>query len=230
MEPILLFIEGNQVWIYLLLLVAGLVYLRLTAKRLQEVRRAIFGLERERALGRLTRSSIMLGLSVTAAGSVFVVTTLVYPAIPASARATPFPTVPPGENAQAGPTLSAPGAAATASWATPPGVGGCDDPNLELAFPESGDVISGTVVIRGTVNTPGFAFYKFEHRSVAPDAIWQTILAGTSTVVDGDLGVWETSLVEPGVYDFRLVATDTEGNESQPCVVQVTIVPTDEND
>ena len=93
MTEALLFIEQYQAWIYVLLLMAGLIYLRQTLHGLRELRRALFGLERERAMEKATRSGAMLGLALALVVTTFVVATYVGPALPASVRPTPVPTV-----------------------------------------------------------------------------------------------------------------------------------------
>ncbi len=43
--------------------------------------------------------------------------------------------------------------------------------------------------------------------------------------MDSDLGFWDTTLVNPGDYGFRLVVTDTAGNAPLPCVRRVRVLP-----
>ena len=63
MTNILLFIADSETWIYVLLGVAGLVYARVAVLRFMEARRALFGLERDRATARLHQSLSMLSLA-----------------------------------------------------------------------------------------------------------------------------------------------------------------------
>ena len=109
---------------------------------------------------------------------------------------------------------------------------GCLNPDATLTSPQDGESISGTVKILGTANIQNFAFYKVEYRSLTPDSSWLTVSAGTVPVCEGkceiseELGSWDTSLVSPGEYGFRLVVTDTEGNAPLPCEIQVRVLPT----
>src|SRR4030042_1913347 len=71
---------------------------------------------------------------------------------------------------------------------------------------------SGEAEIRGTANIPNFGFYRYEYRALASGSAWRAIGAGDTPVVDGLLGVWDTRLVLPGDYAFRLVVADAAGN------------------
>jgi hypothetical protein len=82
-------------------------------------------------------------------------------------------------------------------------------------------VLKGVVEIRGSANIDNFDYYKFEYRSKeAPD--WAFVQSFNETVVDGVLGVWDTSSLPPGAYKFRLIVVDKTGNY-QLCEVDVTI-------
>src|SRR3972149_5572049 len=95
MEQALLIIEQYQGWIYLVLGLAGLTYLRLTLHWYGSWRRAVFGLERDHAMGRLTRSLAMLTFVAVVALSTFLVATFLVPAVPLAARPTPLPPLSP---------------------------------------------------------------------------------------------------------------------------------------
>jgi hypothetical protein len=226
MEEALLFVEQYQAWLYVLLVLAGLIYLRQTLRGLGELRRALFGLERERALEKVTRSGAMLGLSLALLVAVFVVATYVGPAVPASARPTPVPTV----SLLSVPTFPAPTGEGAFATATPlPAVSvdtsGCQNPQATITSPKDGDSISGTVDITGTADIPNFAFYKFEYISLTPGSVWRAIQAGTESKRDESLGPWDTSLVLPGDYALRLVVSDTNGNAPMPCVIRIRVLP-----
>jgi hypothetical protein len=61
MEEVLLLIEANQRWIFLLLGLLGLVYFGSVLRAYDRYRSAIYGLERERSISRLRRSGGMTG-------------------------------------------------------------------------------------------------------------------------------------------------------------------------
>ncbi len=224
MAEALVFIEDNQGWIYFLLALASLAYLRTTLRWYLVYRRAMFSLERERASVKLASSAAMLALSLTLIASTFVVATFAAPAVPASIRPTPAPTV----SVLVTPTLPGEGTAQAFTTATPlPTVAvdtsGCLNPLATLTSPKDGDTLSGVVDIEGTANIPNFAFWKYEYIRREPGAVWRTIQAGTNTVVKTGLGSWDTSLVVPGDYLFRLVVTDVAGNAPLPCMIQLRV-------
>ena len=227
MTEILIWIESHQTWMYLLLGLVGLFYLRLALRWFAEMRKAIFSLVRERALGGLRRAGAMLALVVAALIGIFLLANFVGPALPLPARPTALPTV----------SLLATGSPAQAEdgefvAASPLAVGtsdaaGCANTLATLRMPEAGETLSGVVDIEGTANIENFAFYKYEFRPASSDQVWQAVSAGTTPVVDDLLGTWDTSLVPAGEYAFRLVVTDTSGNAPLPCEIQVRIVPSD---
>jgi hypothetical protein len=230
MEEILLFIEEQQNWIYTLMALLAAVYLRVAWRAYQDLRRAVFGLERERATTRLVRAGAMLALLIAGLVATFVVATFAGPAIPSSARPTALPTV----SLLTTPLPVQPPAEGGFNTATPfsldVGEGaGCTNPNATILSPEEGQALTGVVEITGTADVPNFAFYKVEYREFGGE--WLTISAGTERVCDGDceisdlLGTWDTSLVRPGEYGLRLVVTDTAGNAPLPCVIQVRVLP-----
>lgn len=226
MGEALLFLSQAQGWIYLLLALAGIAYLRQTWLAFVDTRRAIFGLERERAAARLTRSGAMLVLILAGAAVTFVLVEWFTPAIPTSDRPPAEPTV----FLLATPATPASPIAEGFSTATPlpPLVidsSGCLNPLATMSAPVADSEVQGEVQIRGTANIPDFAFYRFEYISLTPGATWHAIAAGTDPVVDGELGFWDTRTVAAGDYALRLVVTDAAGNPAPPCVIRIRILP-----
>jgi hypothetical protein len=163
------------------------------------------------------------------AGLTFLATTVLSPAVPASMRPTPLPTV----SLLATPSTPAPEdgqPAATALPETALDSSGCLNETATLSFPTDGSDLTGPVTIEGSAAIANFAFYKYEYIELAggvpaPGAVWRAISAGTKPVSGGELGAWDTTLVIPGEYAFRLVVTDTAGNAPQPCVRRVRVLP-----
>lgn len=217
MEEVLLLIASLQGWIYVLLLLSGLVYLRLALKWHSEVRNSQFGLEREQAGSKRSRAAGMLILILAAAVATFVISTFLVPQIPASPQATAIPTISLLEpEAVQGSSTDPPG--------TPSGAG-CLNEGATISSPTSGEEIRGLVEVVGTADIPNFAFYKIEIRPSEPSSIWQVITAGTDTLTEEMLGMWDTSLVENGVYLLQLVVTDTVGNAPLPCTIEIVVLP-----
>lgn len=217
MQEALLLISSIQGWIYALLLLAGLVYLRLTLKWHAEVRNSQFGLERERASSRRSRASGMLVLIFAAAAATFIISTFLVPQLPASPRPTAIPTI----------SLLEPEAIrdSTALPQIVPDEAGCLNETATITSPVSGEELRGLVEVLGTADIPNFAFYKIEVRPSEPSSVWQVITAGTDPQEDDVLGTWDTSLVENGVYLLQLVVTDTAGNAPLPCTLEIVVLP-----
>jgi hypothetical protein len=225
MTDILLFLAENELWVYGLLAAAGLLYARRAVLRYLDVRRAIFGLERERALARMRRSLALLGLTIAAGVGTVIITSFIVPTLPAGLLGTPAPTisllVTPGAEA---PTLEPGYVSATALPEGPLDTSGCLNLEATILEPVAGASIGGMVEIRGTANITNFGFYKIEYRPSGGEAAWQPILAGDEPVIEGKLGEWDTQLVVgSGDYLLRLVVADTAGNAPWPCVVPVRI-------
>lgn len=224
MDEVLVYIAERQRWIYLFFGLMGLLYLWMAWSRFQEMRAALFRLERQRARSRL--GSALGGLALAALGLVatFLLSTFVAPPLQTQAVATPLPTV-----SLIGGTPEAPAASATEPPTPLPETefssAGCENPEATILEPEDGDTVSGLVELKGTANIANFAFYKFEIRPLGSEAPWRPIWADTRPVVEDSLGVWDTSLVSAGDYALRLVVTDTQGNAPMPCVIRVRVVP-----
>lgn len=229
MDQALLLLQAYQTWVYLLLAAGFVLSLRLALGWWRAERSAEFGLERERARRGLTRAAVLGAWFGSIALMTFILTTFVTPTVPAGSRPTPLPTVsllatpatPPADSS--GPAATALPEAALDST-------GCLNSLATLTFPEEGSQLTGTVTIEGTAAIVNFAFYKYEYielaaGSPAPGAVWRAISAGTSVVSDGELGLWDTTLVTPGDYAFRLVVTDTAGNAPLPCVRRIRVLP-----
>jgi hypothetical protein len=229
MNEFLLFVEEHQTWLYVFIAFLGLVYLRSAYLSYKEMRRAIFGLERERASSRLLRSGAMLALVIAGWIAVFVIATFTGPALPLSVRESPIPTVALLATPDTVEETPEPGfSTATPIQDTEIDRSGCLNENATITFPKDGDTIQGTVVILGKANIPNFAFYKVEYRRL--DGDWLTVSAGSDPICatceeTEELGTWDTSLVEPGFFGFRIVVSDSAGNAPLPCEIQIRIVP-----
>lgn len=218
MEEALLLIASLQGWIYTLLLLAALTYLRLATQSNAEVRKSLFGLERERAASRRTRALAMLGLIGLAGLATFLVSNFLVPSVPAVASPTLVPTI----------SLLSTATEALGSGIAPqtPDSSGCSNPDATISSPSSGAQVQGLVEVRGSANIPNFAFYKIEIKASDSSANWQVVTAGNTPKLDDVLGAWDTNLVINGVYLLQLVVTDTAGNAPLPCALEVVVLPT----
>ncbi len=240
MAEALRFFRTYEVWIYLLLGLAGLFYLRRFILSWQDLRGAGFGLERDNAQARLNQAASVLVLLLTMVVTEFVLVSYIAPSVPGA-----VPLLTPTLNMLATPTTTLPaslaneGTPVTANVAvgldgTPPAESqasastpvenSCIPDQITIGAPKEGDEIRGSVEISGTVSIPNFGFYKFEMKP--QDSIdWLTILAGNEAKKNAPLGTWNTSLLSPGNYQLGLVVTDNQGKVLPACVVNVRVAP-----
>ena len=226
MEEAISFFRAFELWIYLLLGLGGLYYLRRFILAWRELQGASFGLERDSAQARLNQSASALVLLLTMAVVEFVLVSFIAPAMPG---VVPLPT--PTLNLLATATITLPAAIpqpagdATATPLLIPELqsgSGCIPGQIEITMPKAGEEVSGIVPVVGTANLPNFGFYKFEIKRPS-ETIWLTIQAGNTPVQSGKLGDWDTTSLSPGDYQLGLVAVDNQAQASQPCVIQVRV-------
>ena len=82
--------------------------------------------------------------------------------------------------------------------------------------------------MRGTAQTPNFAFYKLTLNGPATGGVTQTAGDVMRTPVQGGvLGAIEATglLSQPGVYIVGLVVVDNTGNELPHCDVSIVVQP-----
>ena len=227
MEEALRFFKAYEVWVYLLLGLGGLIYVRKFILAWQELRGAAFGLERESAQARLNLAASALVLLLTLAMSEFVMVSFIAPTVPeASPLLTPTLDLLATPTIALEPSAQVVGVLPITNTITPTltvaGDDGCIPGQIAISSPANGDEISGAVEIKGTANILDFGFYKLEMRT--PDqSSWLTILAGDGVKQDETLGTWNTSLLSPGNYQLSLVVTDNQGKILPACIVQVRI-------
>jgi hypothetical protein len=230
------FFKEFEMWIYVILIIVGIIYIGQFLRAWNEMRQAAFGLEHESAQRRLNRSATGLLLMVMLAAVEFVVVSFIIPIVPdaspllltptldvlATPTTTLLPTTPtaigtPGSDD----TLSASGT--TAPLAAGTQTVSCNPETINISSPAAGSGVSGVVEIQGTADVPNFGFYKFEFSSPGQPN-WQAILAWTSPKRNDSLGQWDTSRLQEGLYLLRLVVTDNQGQAQPPCVIQVSVM------
>ncbi len=102
------------------------------------------------------------------------------------------------------------------------------NPNASITWPPPVYVVRGEFPIRGTANLPNMTNYFIEFRPLNADLtpqsdnnVWlPAILPSASPVQDDVLGIWNTTLVDDGLYELRLTV-----NVSQGTAVAQTVSP-----
>lgn len=228
MEEALGFFRTYEIGIYLILGLAGIVYLRKFSLAWQELRGAAFGLERESAQGRLNQAASVLIFILALIMSEFILVSFVLPNNP-DLPALPTPTLnlltTPTTTLEATPNSTAIGGnASPVTPTTPPAeeltTNGCIAGQIEITAPQDGSQVNGIIDVIGSANIPDFGFYKLEMRQPG-EQNWLTILAGNEIKQGTVLGSWNTSLINAGDYQLRLVVVNNAGQALPACQVQV---------
>ncbi len=231
MEDALRFLRTYEMWIYSILALAGLIYIRRFIIAWDELRAAAFGLERESAQARLNQAAGMLVLLLITAVIIFSIVSFVVPGLPGS-----IPLLTPTVNLAATSTQTLPAkvdlslsaessmeTSVTENTPMPAPQGeGCTAGQIEITAPQDGSEISGVVVVMGTADIPNFGFYKFEVARPG-ETIWLPVQAGQAIKQNQELGQWDTRTLAAGDYMLRLVVSDNQGVEMPPCVIRVRI-------
>lgn len=219
------FLANYEVGIYIVIGVVVLIYLKRLIDAMMALGKAQFGLEREVAQKNLRLSITIIALVVLLGISNFVLVSVAdvkYPGIARIATPTidPLSTQQPLDQASITQTPETFFQTQTAIALT-----GCVPGQLEWVQPKSGDEVSGSVELKGTVNTPNLGFYKYEYQKQGDD-VWTPISAGNRAVIEEAFGGrWNTEQLEPGNYSLRLAVSDNQNNLLQPCVISIKVIP-----
>lgn len=169
---------------------------------------------------------------------------LALPASPEAGTAAVGPTV---TSPVAAPTVTLPGGAiletpaaeaGTVEAATPEGTGPASTPAVpvrvdtctpraNITEPPNGAQVQGILNVFGTANTADFGFFELEISGPQTNGRWASLLGRriTQPVVEGFLG-GNINLTQwaSGSYLVRLTVGDTEGNITNQCAVDITLV------
>ena len=229
MQDLLLFLKANETWIYLFLGVIAVLMIRKLVIAWLELRKAIFGLEREAALRRISYAATMTSLVLLIILAQFILVTFVAPLNPVNTDISTLDSteVTITSDNREGETSSTEVSETSPNMTSVLNGEGCIDEKLEWTYPEAGTSISGLVELRGTINYANLGFYKYEYRPIGSET-WTTIAAGDTKKVDEPVGgTWNTEQLLPGDYELRLVASDNENNPFPACIIPITIVITE---
>lgn len=224
MEAVFRFLATYEGLIYILLALGGLFAFRWLWKSWREWHDSVFGLEREFAMRRLSQALIVSILILFLFFGELFLASFVVPALPV----TDVPATPTIDilNQTQGALSSDPtvllSATTPPSEPQPASASGCVPDEIMVTSPEPGQEVSGTVTLVGTVDVDNFGFYKYEFSSQGVET-WTTVSAGRDLIINGDLGLWDTSSLTPGDYQLRLEVTDNQGQVYPACVVPIRV-------
>lgn len=225
MAAIYRFLSTNEVLIYIVLAIGGLYFGRWLWRSWNEWREAVYSLEKEFALRRMGRAIAAFSLILILACGEVMIASVIVPSLPAAFF---LPTATLDLLSTPTGTISAELATQLAQTPRPlptvEGGAGCQPGRIMLTSPKAGTEIRGTVDIVGTADIPNFGFYKYEVAPLNTDT-WATISAGRDIIKDGKLGQWDTTAVQPGDYQLRLVVTDNQGQALPACVIPLRVLP-----
>ncbi|MFQ5610788.1 MAG: hypothetical protein ACE5H9_01495 [Anaerolineae bacterium] len=227
-------------WLYLLLALIAVFFLRLFWVSRRQRASSIFALERESYGATMARSAIGFLVALALGSGVYYVSNILVEEVPLPVETptptpivilpptpTPPPLLPtptPSPTPQPRPT---PPPQLTEEAPTPePALGvpaNCPNPGVQIAQPGTGAQVNGVIQLVGSASIENFDYYKFEFRAAGGD--WNFIQHFETPVIGGILGAWNTDTVPPGEYELRLVVVDATGNFPEPCTLQLTIKP-----
>ena len=76
---------------------------------------------------------------------------------------------------------------------------------IVIASPQTGQFVQGVVVVSGTITVLGFSSYELSFSyNDDPTGTWFLFKSSSLPVADGELGVWDTTVLTDGDYSLRL--------------------------
>lgn len=232
-------IADYAVWLYLVLGLVALLFLRAYLVARRERDNSIFALERESATGRMAQATMGFLVTLILVGGVFYTSQTLVEEIPLPEAtptptalivlpptATPPPLLPtptPTDTPRPRPTLPPLEASTPPTPETSPGVAAsCPNPGVRISEPGTGATVSGVIQMIGSANIPDFWYYKFEFKGNG-FGDWTFIQRFDTAISGGILGAWDTRSVPSGDYEFRLVVVDKTGNYPEPCTLLLSV-------
>jgi hypothetical protein len=238
MTIIVKLIADYAIWLYLLLSLVALLFVRAHMVARRERDNSIFSLERESATRRMVQATMGFLVTLILVGGVFYTSQTLVQEVPLP-EATPTPTaiivLPPSPTPP--PLLPTPTPTETprprptlplVETITPTlevslGVpANCPNPGVRISEPGTGATVSGVIQIVGSATIPDFWYYKFEFRGNGFGE-WTFIQRFDTSISGGILGAWDTRSVPSGNYEFRLIVVEKSGNYPEPCTILLSV-------
>lgn len=93
-----------------------------------------------------------------------------------------------------------------------------------ITVPAGGSAAGGDVIIQGTAVIEPFQKYELAFkREPNGDDAYAYFDGGTSPVVNGSLGIWRTTGLEPGIYSLRLRVVKLDGNYAEFYALNISV-------
>jgi len=245
MERVVQLVADYQWWIYGVLGLVLLFFLRRAMMARRESARATFKLEREQAQSRYNRSVVISAVILLVVIAAFVVsnpllsatqvtpeptpTVTTGPLVKATLTSTPppptiTPTAKPSLTPLTRPTTVSPTPEVVATNTPEVRPPSCPNPNARITSPGLNQIVRGNVAVHGTANGDGFQYYKIEVGLGREPNTWAVVGELHYTSVDrGQLETFHSGAYSPGTYTLRLVVVDKTGNYPEPCRVTVVV-------
>ncbi|MBN1137824.1 MAG: hypothetical protein JXM73_14645 [Anaerolineae bacterium] len=247
MERVAQLIADYQWWIYGVLGLVLIFFLRRAMMARREIARSTFKLEQEQAQSRYNQSVVISAVILLAVIGTFVVsspllttsqatpeptpTVTTGPLVKATLTPTPLPptitpTPQPSPTPLVRPTRTTPTPIVVATNTPEVRPPNCPNPNARITSPGVNQVVKGSVAVHGTANIDSFQYYKIEVGLGRDPNAWTVVgdLHYTS-VAHGQLGTFSSGVYSPGTYTLRLVVVDQTGNYPEPCRVTIIVQP-----
>jgi hypothetical protein len=225
MEELLKFLATYEMGVYIIFGAIIAVNLKKLFDGWSENRKASFGLEREVAQKKIRSSVTITILTLIFGISNFILVSVASIRFPGISRiATPTVDLTSTQIPANSDTINAT-AEPMQLTQTAIALTGCIPGQLEWVSPQSGDEVSGSVELKGSVNVPSLGFYKYEYKAQS-DQDWTPISAGNKPMLEEVFaGRWNTSQLEPGNYLLRLVVSDNQNQLLKPCEIELKVMP-----
>jgi hypothetical protein len=245
MERVVQLVADYQWWIYGVLGLVLIFFLRRAMMARRESARSTFKLEQEQAQSRYNRSVVISAMILLVVIAAFVVSNPLLPTPPpeptptvttgplVKATLTPTPLPPtitptprPSPTPLKRPTSLTPTPEVIATNTPEARLPSCPNPNARITSPGINQIVKGNVAIHGTANGDSFQYYKIEIGVGQNPNAWTVVGELHYTpVARGQLETFNTGAYGPGTYTLRLVVVDQTGNYPEPCRVTVVVQP-----
>ena len=216
MNSLFTFLVRYQNWIYAVLALILLIYLKKLIGAIQDWNSTIFGLEREYAQKKLNTALVMVIVSVLLLIAEFISVNYL---ISDRAAISPLSGAEFLEQAVDSEIVASEAASDESGYR-----GGCEVGVLEWISPRQSEVIQGLYTLSATVNVPDMGFFRYDYAPLNDPTSWNAISAGNLPVIEGVLGPLATTEIENGDYILRLEVLSKTNEAWAPCDVSIRIL------